>query len=77
MLPLFHTLLHISFHMSCSVMADATKLSVSPLNPRVPRTHVLTLLCASQCDAHLRDSLQLSWTRDGEALGDNGTDDGR
>ncbi|XP_049632770.1 neural cell adhesion molecule L1-like protein isoform X2 [Suncus etruscus] len=56
---------------------NATKLRVSPLNPRVPRTHVLTLLCASQCDAHLRDSLQLSWTRDGEALGDNGTDDGR
>lgn len=56
---------------------NATKLQVIPRDPGVPRAHVLTLHCASQCDAHLRDSLRLSWTRNGEAIGDNGTGDGR
>ncbi|XP_054990879.1 neural cell adhesion molecule L1-like protein isoform X1 [Sorex araneus] len=56
---------------------NATRLQVTPRDPRVPRAQVLTLHCASQCDAHLRGSLRLSWTRNGEAVGDNSTGDGR
>nr|XP_026264808.1 neural cell adhesion molecule L1-like protein isoform X2 [Urocitellus parryii] len=56
---------------------NATKLRVSPKNPRVPRSHVLELHCESICDSHLKHSLRLSWSKDGEAFEFNGTEDGR
>ncbi|XP_077889701.1 neural cell adhesion molecule L1-like protein isoform X2 [Ictidomys tridecemlineatus] len=56
---------------------NATKLRVSPKNPRVPRSHVLELHCESVCDSHLKHSLRLSWSKDGEAFEFNGTEDGR
>ncbi|XP_029334663.1 neural cell adhesion molecule L1-like protein isoform X1 [Mus caroli] len=56
---------------------NATKLRVSPKNPRIPKSHVLELYCESQCDSHLKHSLKLSWSKDGEAFEMNGTEDGR
>ncbi|XP_058534942.1 neural cell adhesion molecule L1-like protein isoform X1 [Ochotona princeps] len=56
---------------------SATKLSVSPKDPRVPRSHVLELHCESSCDSRLKPSLKLSWGKDGEAFEVNGTEDGR
>ncbi|XP_021046414.1 neural cell adhesion molecule L1-like protein isoform X2 [Mus pahari] len=56
---------------------NATKLRVSPKNPRIPKSHVLELYCESQCDSHLKHSLKLSWSKDGEAFQTNGTEDGR
>ncbi|XP_026264808.2 neural cell adhesion molecule L1-like protein isoform X2 [Urocitellus parryii] len=56
---------------------NATKLRVSPKNPRVPRSQVLELHCESICDSHLKHSLRLSWSKDGEAFEFNGTEDGR
>ncbi|XP_004629579.1 neural cell adhesion molecule L1-like protein isoform X1 [Octodon degus] len=56
---------------------NATKLRVSPKNPRVPRSHMLELYCESECDLHLKQSLKLSWSKDGEAFETNGTEDGR
>lgn len=47
---------------------NATKLRVFPKNPRIPKSHVLELYCESQCDSHLKHSLKLSWSKDGEAL---------
>lgn len=57
--------------------ADATKLKVFPKNPRIPNSHALELHCASQCDSHLKHSLKLSWSKDGEPFEINGTEDGR
>ncbi|XP_030884371.1 neural cell adhesion molecule L1-like protein [Leptonychotes weddellii] len=56
---------------------NATKLQVAPKNPRVPRLHVLELHCESTCDPHLRQSLKLSWSKNGEAFEINATEDGR
>lgn len=56
---------------------NATKLRVFPKNPRIPKSHVLELYCESQCDSHLKHSLKLSWSKDGEAFEMNGTEDGR
>ncbi|XP_032146386.1 neural cell adhesion molecule L1-like protein isoform X1 [Sapajus apella] len=56
---------------------NATKLRVSPKNPRIPKLHMLELHCESKCDAHLKHSLKLSWSKDGEAFEINGTEDGR
>ncbi|XP_060258868.1 neural cell adhesion molecule L1-like protein isoform X4 [Ovis aries] len=56
---------------------NATNLRVSPKNPRVPKSHTLELHCESKCDSHLKYSLKLSWSKDGEAFEINGTDDGR
>ncbi|KAM5234695.1 neural cell adhesion molecule L1-like protein isoform 2-T14 [Hipposideros larvatus] len=56
---------------------NATKLRISPVSPRVPVSHALELHCESWCDAHLRHSLRLSWSKDGEAFALNGTEDGR
>lgn len=61
----------------CLVQTDATKVRVSPVSPRVPTLHTLELHCESQCDAHLKQSLRLSWSKDGEAFEMNGTEDGR
>ncbi|XP_063662653.1 neural cell adhesion molecule L1-like protein isoform X4 [Pan troglodytes] len=56
---------------------NATKLRVSPKNPRIPKLHMLELHCESKCDSHLKHSLKLSWSKDGEAFEINGTEDGR
>ncbi|ELR51796.1 Neural cell adhesion molecule L1-like protein, partial [Bos mutus] len=56
---------------------NATNLRVSPKNPRVPKSHTLELHCESKCDSHLKYSLKLSWSKDGEAFEMNGTEDGR
>lgn len=56
---------------------NATKLKVFPKNPRVPKSHALELHCESQCDSHLKHSLKLSWSKDGEPFEINGTEDGR
>ncbi|KAM6177271.1 neural cell adhesion molecule L1-like protein [Erethizon dorsatum] len=56
---------------------NATKLRVSPKNPRVPKAHLLELYCESKCDSHLKNSLKLSWSKDGEDFEINGTEDGR
>ncbi|KAM7335283.1 hypothetical protein ACRRTK_005760 [Alexandromys fortis] len=56
---------------------NATKLKVFPKNPRIPKSHALELHCESQCDSHLKHSLKLSWSKDGEPFEINGTEDGR
>ncbi|KAM5280516.1 neural cell adhesion molecule L1-like protein isoform 2-T2 [Ctenodactylus gundi] len=56
---------------------NATKLRVSPKHPRVPKSHILELYCESKCDSHLKHSLKLSWSKDGEDFAINGTEDGR
>ncbi|CAO2606047.1 Neural cell adhesion molecule L1-like protein [Lemmus lemmus] len=56
---------------------NATKLKVFPKNPRIPKSHTLELHCESQCDSHLKYSLKLSWSKDGEPFEINGTEDGR
>ncbi|XP_066100707.1 neural cell adhesion molecule L1-like protein isoform X1 [Saccopteryx bilineata] len=56
---------------------NATTLHISPRAPRVPKSHALQLHCESQCDPHLRQSLRLSWSKDGEVLGAGGSEDGR
>ncbi|XP_020924918.1 neural cell adhesion molecule L1-like protein isoform X4 [Sus scrofa] len=56
---------------------NATKLRVSPKNPRVPKSHTLELHCENKCDSYLKHSLKLSWSKDGEAFEINGTEDGR
>ncbi|XP_036905424.1 neural cell adhesion molecule L1-like protein isoform X1 [Sturnira hondurensis] len=55
----------------------ATTVRVSPENPRVPRSHTLELRCESRCDPHLAPTLTLAWSKDGDALPTNGTEDGR
>ncbi|XP_010628262.1 neural cell adhesion molecule L1-like protein isoform X2 [Fukomys damarensis] len=56
---------------------NATKLRVSPKNPRVPKLHLLELHCESKCDSHLKPSLKLSWSKNGEDFEINSTEDGR
>ncbi|XP_013208447.1 neural cell adhesion molecule L1-like protein isoform X3 [Microtus ochrogaster] len=56
---------------------NATKLKVFPKNPRIPKSHALELHCESQCDSHLKHTLKLSWSKDGEPFEINGTEDGR
>ena len=69
---------HVAFlTCACLVKTEATTVRVSPENPRVPRSHTLELRCASRCDPHLGPSLTLAWSKDGDALQTNGTEDGR
>ncbi|XP_037656428.1 neural cell adhesion molecule L1-like protein isoform X3 [Choloepus didactylus] len=56
---------------------NATRLRVSPKNPRIPKSHMLEFHCESKCDSYLKHSLKLSWSKDGEAFEINGTEDGR
>ncbi|XP_045712821.1 neural cell adhesion molecule L1-like protein isoform X1 [Phyllostomus hastatus] len=56
---------------------EATAVRVSPENPRVHRSRTLELRCESRCDPHLAPSLTLAWSKDGDALLTNGTEDGR
>ncbi|XP_020834928.1 neural cell adhesion molecule L1-like protein isoform X1 [Phascolarctos cinereus] len=54
---------------------DATNLTISPLNPHIIKSHLLVLHCETECDSHLKHSLKLSWSKDGEALEANGTEE--
>ncbi|XP_075406843.1 neural cell adhesion molecule L1-like protein [Tenrec ecaudatus] len=56
---------------------NATQLHVSPKNLRVPKSLTLELHCESKCDSHLKHSLTLSWSKNGEVFETNGTEDGR
>ncbi|XP_053932697.1 neural cell adhesion molecule L1-like protein isoform X2 [Cuculus canorus] len=56
---------------------DATKLVVTPKNPRVLRSHSVLLKCQSEYDSHLKHSFKLSWRKDGDELPVNSTEDGR
>lgn len=56
---------------------NATKLQVSPRDPRVPRSHTLELHCESECDPQLKPSLRLTWSKGGTAFETNSTEDGR
>ncbi|XP_038627571.1 neural cell adhesion molecule L1-like protein isoform X1 [Tachyglossus aculeatus] len=56
---------------------DATKLRVSPKNPKVLKSHLLVLQCQIELDSHLKHSLKLSWTKDGNELETNGTEGDR
>ncbi|KAM6126610.1 neural cell adhesion molecule L1-like protein [Phoenicopterus ruber ruber] len=56
---------------------DATKLLVTPKNPRVLKSHSILLKCQSEYDSHLKHSFKLSWRKDGDELPVNSTGDGR
>ncbi|NXW43371.1 NCHL1 protein, partial [Nyctiprogne leucopyga] len=56
---------------------DATKIVVTPKNPRVLKSHSILLKCQSEYDSHLKHSFKLSWRKDGEELPVNSTEDGR
>ncbi|XP_054694450.1 neural cell adhesion molecule L1-like protein isoform X2 [Grus americana] len=56
---------------------DATKLVVTPKNPRVLKSHSILLKCQSEYDSHLKHSFKLSWRKDGDKLPVNSTEDGR
>ncbi|NXC65766.1 NCHL1 protein, partial [Anhinga anhinga] len=56
---------------------DATKLVVTPKNPRVLKSHSILLKCQSEYDSHLKHSFKLSWRKNGEKLPVNSTEDGR
>ncbi|XP_075014708.1 neural cell adhesion molecule L1-like protein [Calonectris borealis] len=56
---------------------DATKLVVTPKNPRVLKSHSILLKCQSEYDSHLKHSFKLSWRKDGDGLPVNSTEDGR
>ncbi|XP_075288600.1 neural cell adhesion molecule L1-like protein isoform X1 [Opisthocomus hoazin] len=56
---------------------DATKLVVTPKNPRVLKSHSILLKCQSEYDSHLKHSFKLSWRKDGDELPVNSTEDGR
>ncbi|XP_069722351.1 neural cell adhesion molecule L1-like protein isoform X2 [Phaenicophaeus curvirostris] len=56
---------------------DATKLVVTPKNPRVLKSHSVLLKCQSEYDSHLKHSFKLSWRKDGDELPVNSTEDGR
>uniref|UniRef100_A0A8B9PUU8 Neural cell adhesion molecule L1-like protein n=1 Tax=Apteryx owenii TaxID=8824 RepID=A0A8B9PUU8_APTOW len=56
---------------------DATKLVVTPKNPRVLKSHSVLLKCQSEYDSHLKHSFKLSWRKDGGELPVNSTEYGR
>ncbi|NXY88752.1 NCHL1 protein, partial [Alcedo cyanopectus] len=56
---------------------DATKVVVTPKNPRVLKSHSILLKCQSEYDSHLKHSFKLSWRKDGDELPVNSTEDGR
>ncbi|NXE06852.1 NCHL1 protein, partial [Lophotis ruficrista] len=56
---------------------DATKLVVTPKNPRVLKSHSVLLKCHSEYDSHLKHSFKLSWRKDGDELPVNSTEDSR
>ncbi|XP_074406434.1 neural cell adhesion molecule L1-like protein isoform X2 [Zonotrichia albicollis] len=56
---------------------DATKLVVTPKNPRVLKSHSILLKCQAEYDSHLKHSFKLSWRKDGAELPVNSTEGGR
>ncbi|XP_040424620.1 neural cell adhesion molecule L1-like protein isoform X1 [Cygnus olor] len=56
---------------------DATKIAVTPKNPRVLKSHSILLKCQSEYDSHLKNSFKLSWRKDGDQLPVNSTQDSR
>ncbi|XP_009468177.1 PREDICTED: neural cell adhesion molecule L1-like protein isoform X3 [Nipponia nippon] len=56
---------------------DATKLVVTPKNPRVLKLHSILLKCQSEYDSHLKHSFKLSWRKDGDELPVNSMEGGR
>ncbi|NXF09670.1 NCHL1 protein, partial [Smithornis capensis] len=56
---------------------DATKLVVTPKNPRVLKSHSILLKCQAEFDSHLKHSFKLSWRKDGDELPVNSTEGGR
>ncbi|NWU18429.1 NCHL1 protein, partial [Cephalopterus ornatus] len=56
---------------------DATKLVVTPKNPRVLKSHSVLLKCQAEHDSHLKHSFKLSWRKDGDELPVNSTEGGR
>ncbi|XP_077040735.1 neural cell adhesion molecule L1-like protein isoform X3 [Agelaius phoeniceus] len=56
---------------------DATKLVVTPKNPRVLKSHSILLKCQAEYDSHLKHSFKLSWRKDGGELPANSTEGGR
>ncbi|XP_035402768.1 neural cell adhesion molecule L1-like protein isoform X1 [Cygnus atratus] len=56
---------------------DATKIVVTPKNPRVLKSHSILLKCQSEYDSHLKNSFKLSWRKDGDQLPVNSTQDSR
>ncbi|XP_071612445.1 neural cell adhesion molecule L1-like protein isoform X3 [Heliangelus exortis] len=56
---------------------DATKLLVTPKNPRVLKSHSILLKCQAEYDPHLKNSFKLSWRKDGEVVPLNSTAEGR
>uniref|UniRef100_A0A8C8VIM3 Cell adhesion molecule L1 like n=1 Tax=Pelusios castaneus TaxID=367368 RepID=A0A8C8VIM3_9SAUR len=56
---------------------DATKLVITPVNPKVLKSHSILLKCQSEYDSHLKQSFKLSWRKDGDELQINSTEDGR
>uniref|UniRef100_A0A663ENW0 Cell adhesion molecule L1 like n=1 Tax=Aquila chrysaetos chrysaetos TaxID=223781 RepID=A0A663ENW0_AQUCH len=59
------------------IRGNATKLVVTPKNPRVLKSHSILLKCQSEYDSHLKHSFKLSWRKDGDELPVNSTEDGR
>uniref|UniRef100_A0A8B9ZJC5 Neural cell adhesion molecule L1-like protein n=1 Tax=Anas platyrhynchos TaxID=8839 RepID=A0A8B9ZJC5_ANAPL len=56
---------------------DATKIVITPKNPRVLKSHSILLKCQSEYDSHLKNSFKLSWRKDGDQLPVNSTQDSR
>uniref|UniRef100_A0A8B9GJQ6 Neural cell adhesion molecule L1-like protein n=1 Tax=Amazona collaria TaxID=241587 RepID=A0A8B9GJQ6_9PSIT len=56
---------------------DATKLVVTPKNPRVLKSHSILLKCQAEYDSHLKHSFKLSWRKDRDELPVNSTEGGR
>ncbi|XP_053576907.1 neural cell adhesion molecule L1-like protein [Bombina bombina] len=50
------------------VLREPTIVSLLPENPRVQRSHRVTLTCPIQCDEHLLPSLIITWKKDGQIL---------
>ncbi|XP_054832858.1 neural cell adhesion molecule L1-like protein isoform X2 [Eublepharis macularius] len=53
---------------------DATKVSVTPKNPQVLKSHSIEFKCHSEYDSHLRHHFKISWRKDGEELDMNRTE---
>ncbi|KFP91655.1 Neural cell adhesion molecule L1-like, partial [Apaloderma vittatum] len=56
---------------------DATKVVVTPKNPRVSKSHSVLLKCQAEYDSHLKHGFKLSWRKDGDELPVNSTEGGR
>ncbi|MEE6501930.1 hypothetical protein FKM82_004357 [Ascaphus truei] len=50
------------------ILREPTRVSLSPTNPWVRRSHSVTLTCHVQCDTHLHSSLRISWWKNGQEV---------